>query len=109
MKKVLLSLAVMAGVSIFANAGNVTECVSAYSETVIAASDDEEDGFVEVKIEDLNDNVKKAIEAYSETDTVKTVAYNAEKKQTKAVLVSKADSSEKEVIFDDEGKEVVVE
>lgn len=105
----LLSLAIMAGVSIFANAGNVKEGVSVCSEAVVVASDDDEDGFVEVKTEDLNDNVKKAIEAYSETDTVKTLAYNTEKKLTKVVFVSKADNSEKEVIFNDEGKEVVGE
>lgn len=101
----ILSLAVMAGVSVFANAGNVNGEVFT-NKAEIVASLDQEDGFVEVKLEDLNENVKKAVEAYSETDTVKTIEYNAEKKLTKVTLVSKADSTEKVVTLDDEGKEV---
>ena len=104
MKKMILSLAVMAGVSVFANAGNVNGEVFANKAEVVASLD-QEDGFVEVKLEDLNENVKKAVEAYSETDTVKTIEYNAEKKLTKVTLVSKADSTEKVVTLDDEGKE----
>jgi len=104
MKKILLSLAVMAGVSVFANAGNVNERVFANEAVEVVSLED--DGFVEVKLEDLNENVKKAIDAYSETDTVKTIAYNAEKKLTKVTFTSKSDDSSKEVTFDDEGKEV---
>ncbi len=104
MKKMLLSLAIMAGVSVFANAENVSERV--YASEVITVTSDEDDGFVEVKLEDLNENVKKAIDAYSETATVKTIAYNAEKKLAKVTFISKSDSSSKVVTFDDEGKEV---
>jgi hypothetical protein len=104
MKKIVLSLAVMAGVCISANAGNMKEEVNAGNEIVIAGMEEPGDGYVEVKLEELNEHVKKAIEAYQETDTVKIITYNAEKKLTKVIFVSRADGSEKEVIFDEEGK-----
>lgn len=101
MKKMLLSIAFVAGTCVFLNAARGdSQVVSAE----IAVCVNQDGDFTEVKLENLNENVQKAIEAYTETHVIKVIGYNAEKKQAKVVFVSKADESEKIVIIDDEGK-----
>lgn len=103
MKKMLLSVAIVASACISANAAGVfTPAVN----VEVEAQMNQDGDFTEVKLEDLSEPVQKAIGAYSEECTVKAIGYNAEKKLTKVVFISKADESEKIVVFDDEGKEV---
>jgi len=105
MKKLMLSVALMAGVCGFANANTTEEVYNVeITETTVTCA--QQDGFVAVKLEDLNENVQKAIKTYSETNTVKELAYSADKKQTKVTLVSNSDKSEKVVVLNDDGQEV---
>ncbi|MDR1171729.1 MAG: hypothetical protein LBL24_04670 [Bacteroidales bacterium] len=101
MKAVVLSVAMLMGTMICANANAAKDAVSRSSE-VVAVQDD----FVDVKIESLNAKVQEAVRGFEDTCTVKSLAYNIGKKQTKVTLVVKADNTEKTVILDDEGKEV---
>jgi len=105
MKKLVLSVAFIAAVCGFANANTSEQIYNAeMTETTITCA--QEDGFVAVKLEDLNENVQKAINTYSETNTVKELAYNAENKQTKVTLVSNSDKSEKTIVLNNDGQEV---
>ncbi len=100
MKAVILSVAMLMGTMIYASA-NVTKDV--VGSEVVAV---QQDGFVDVKIESLNAKVQEAVKGFEDTYTVKSLAYDTAKKQTKVTLVAKADNAEKTVILDDEGKEV---
>ncbi|MDR2920654.1 MAG: hypothetical protein LBV72_14980 [Tannerella sp.] len=103
MKKVFLSVAILASTCFFVSATGVFAPANV---TEIAIMINQDGDFTEVKLESLNENVQKAIGAYTEECTVKEIGYNAEKKLTKVVFASKDDQSEKVVILDDEGKEV---
>lgn len=103
MKKMFLSVAILASVCLFVNAsGGFVPDV----DTEICMTVNQDGDFTEAKLENLNANVQKAIEAYTETCTVKTIGYNEEKKLTKVVFASKEDQSEKVIILDDEGNVV---
>ena len=64
------------------------------------------DGYSEVKLESLNAEIQEAVKGFEASYTVKTLAYNKDKKQAKVTLVSKSDQSEKTVFLDEKGKEV---
>ena len=64
------------------------------------------DGFVEVKLEDLNENVQSAIREIGNTYDISTITYSSDQKITKVKSKSKADQTEKVFKFDDEGKEL---
>lgn len=64
----------------------------------------EDDGFVDVKLEDLNEQVQASINALLEEYDVQALKYNSEKKVTKVSLVKKDDQTTKVVYFDDSGK-----
>lgn len=101
MRKVLLSVTILAGTCIFISAArDPTSAVN----IEIAHLVGQDDGFIEIKLESLNENVQKAINAYSETCVIKVIGFNEEKKLTKVSFVSKTDESEEILIFDDEGK-----
>lgn len=68
-----------------------------------------DDGFVEVKLEDLNEKVQAAINALMEMYDVNAIFYNAEKQITKVKVTSKEDQVEKEIYFDNEGAETTYE
>jgi len=69
----------------------------------------QDDGFADVKFEDLNENVQKAVRSFTEKYDINSLQYNAEKKITKVTATSKEDQSEKIVYLDDEGKEVTLD
>ncbi|MDD4778401.1 MAG: hypothetical protein PHV53_08960 [Fermentimonas sp.] len=101
MKKVILSIALIAGV--FAMTGLNTANAAEQPSIIITLEDD---GFVDVKLEDLNEAVQNAIQEISATYDVKSIKYNNEKKITKVTASKKEDQSQKVFILDDEGKEV---
>lgn len=74
------------------------------AEIVYSVSQDD-DGFVEVKLEDLNEKVQAAINALKETYDIEVIKYNAEKQITKVKVVSKADQTKKKIYFDNDGVE----
>lgn len=102
-KFMMLAIAIVFGTSVFANVQS-----SSSENTIIAAiGQTTEDGYVDVKFEDLNEKVQATIQGYLELYDVTALAYNADKKLTKVSLSSKADQSVKVVILDEEGKEYV--
>ncbi len=68
-----------------------------------------DDGFVEVKLEDLNEKVQAAISALAEMYDIDAIFYNAEKQVTKVKVTSKEDQVEKKIYFDNEGAETTWE
>jgi acyl-CoA hydrolase len=64
----------------------------------------DEDGYKEVKFEELTPVVQEAIKANYANLQIKSLAYHAEKKLTKIVFVT-PNGEEKVVILNEEGKE----
>ena len=104
MKTLFLSLALVLGTFAFANAQQDVKTTQETATVAVVAQ--QEDGYADVKLDALSEKVQTAIKANYADYTVKSTAFNAEKKLAKVVLVSKADKSEKTVILDEEGKEV---
>ncbi len=106
MKALVLSVAVLLGASIYANAG-VSQTKTADSNiSTVAVLDQKQDGYVDVKIESLNAEVQEAVRAFETNYTVKNLAFDKAKKLTKVTLISKADKKEKVVILNEQGKEI---
>lgn len=104
MKKVILSIALATG--IFA-----VTTVQATNASINKANIEvafEDDGFVDVKFEELNEKVQEAVRVVAEEYDLNALQYNAEKQLTKVVGTKKDDQSKKTFYFDVEGKEVVV-
>jgi predicted Zn-dependent protease len=75
-------------------------------ETMYAMQDD---GFVEVKLEDLNEKVQEAVRTISETYELNSLQYNAEKQITKVVATKKDDQSKKTFYLDKDGVETTMD
>ncbi len=103
MKVVVLAASMLFGMFVYAEAKSSMEVVK---NDVVAVATQQQDGYEEVKIENLNAKVQAAIKTNEATNTVKSLAYNKSKKLTKVTLVSKADKKEKTIILDDQGQEV---
>lgn len=109
MKAIILSAALLMSAGIFAGekmSNNLPESNVVPEVQAIAQS---ADGFVPVKVEDLNEKVVGALKVYAETNDITALSYNAEKKLTKVDLSAKADGSTKTIILDDEGKETTAD
>jgi len=102
MKKVILSFALIAGMTAMTN----IQTLSASNRFQTEATAQDDNGFVEVKLEELAPAVREAVKALLADYDLKVLKYNAEKQLTKVVLTSKQDQSEKKVFLDAEGKEV---
>jgi hypothetical protein len=103
MKTMMLAIAIVFGTSAFAN----VQSLSSENNAVVAINQINDDEYVDVKFEDLNEKVQATIQGYTESYDVTALAYNAEKKFTRVTLTAKSDQSIKVVILDDEGKEYV--
>ncbi len=106
MKKIqlmLFSAAMVLGTSAYA--GNVTSVENDTVKVAVTQTTGDEDVYVDVKLEDLNEAVQTAIKGFMEDYDVKTLGYNTEKQLTKVTLSAKADQAEKIVILNDEGEE----
>ena len=102
MKKVILSVAIIAGMLITTNVQNA----QAIEEQPSIAMVMDNDGFVEVQLQDLSEVVQATINSYTQEYDISKLKYNAEKQLTKVKLTKKDDQSEKVVFLDAEGKEV---
>ncbi|HOO95721.1 MAG TPA: hypothetical protein PLH60_06560 [Proteiniphilum sp.] len=102
MKKMILTIAMIAGMSAIAN----IQTLQAASHFQIEAVSQDENGFVEVKLEELNPEVQAAVKALLADYDVKVLKHNVEKQLTKVVLTNKQDQSEKKVLLDEKGNEV---
>ena len=101
MKKMILSIAVIVSMFLMTN----LNIANANNQPVIL-NVTEDDGYVEVKLEDLNEKVQSAIQEISATYEVSNITYNVEKKITKVKAKNKADQTEKVFKFDDDGIKV---
>lgn len=102
MKKVILSFALVAGMTAMTHMQTLQAGNQIQQEAV--AQDD--DGFAEVKLEELNPAVQASVKALLANYELKSLQHHAEKQLTKVILISKQDQSVKMVLLDAEGKEV---
>jgi len=110
MKKVILSIAIMASVVGMTSVQQVNAAVEQPSISIVLNdSVVMDDGFANVKFEDLNEKVQAAVRSLIDQYDINLLQYNAEKKITKVTATSKEDKSEKIIYFDDEGKEVTLD
>lgn len=101
MKRMILSIAVIAGMFLMTNLNNVNA-----SEKPTISIVTENDGFVEVDLKDLNEKVQASINELANEYDVKSIKYNTEKQLTKVVLIKKDDQSTKKVYLNDNGEKV---
>ncbi len=103
MKKMILTIAMIAGMTAICN----IQTLQAVSQFQIESVSQDENGFVEVKLEELNPEVQTDVNALLVDYHLKVLKHNAEKQLTKVVLISKQDQSEKKVLLDEKGIEVI--
>ena len=101
MKKMILSIAVIAGMFLMTNL-NVATASEKPSISIVT----EDDGFVEVRLQDLNEKIQASINDLTTEYDVKTLKYNEEKKLAKVVLIKKDDQSTKKVYFNENGEKI---
>lgn len=101
----ILSLALLAGGLAFASV-SLSDTHSVNTNAIVVSQED--DGYKEVDIESLSETVQAAIKTMAgDTYGVKKTEFNAEMALTRVTFLNKADQSEKVVILDKDGKEVV--
>lgn len=101
MKKVILSIALIVGIIVTTNMQTVQAGDRPVVNTVL-----ENDGFVDVRLEDLNEQVQQAINALTDEYDVQALKYNAEKQLTKVKLIKRDDQSSKTILLDNQGEKV---
>ncbi len=99
MRKIILSIAFIATIALV---GNLYIVNAAEGPTIMISLQD--DGFVNVEIKDLNENVQNAINEIADTYDLTLVQYNSEIDITKVTGTSKEDQSEQVFLLDNEGK-----
>ncbi len=104
MKKVFLSIALVTGIFATAN----IQATNSTVEQPITEVTFNDDGFVDVKFDELNEKVQDAVRAVAEYYDLNALQYNAEKEITKVVCTKKDDQSQRIFYFDVEGKEIVM-
>ena len=106
MKKVILTIALATSMITVSNVQEMNAMDLQPTATIISGNITGEDGFIEVKLEELSPAVQVAVNALTQEYDVKALKYNAEKQLTKVKLIKKEDQSQKTVYFDAEGQEV---
>lgn len=109
MKKVILSIALAASGIFTSTSVQAANTVNITNEKPIIEVTLDDDGFVDVKFEELNEKVQAAINALKETYDIDVIKYNAEKQITKVKVTNKEDQSRKKIYFDNEGVETTWE
>ena len=109
MKKVILSTALAASGIFTSTSVQAANTVNTTNEKPIIEVTFDDDGFVDVKFEELNEKVQAAINALKETYDIDVIKYNAEKQITKVKVTNKEDQSQKKIYFDNEGVETTWE
>ena len=109
MKKVILSIALAASGIFTSTSVQAANTVNTTNEKPIIEVTLDDNGFVEVKFEELNEKVQAAINALKETYDIDVIKYNAEKQITKVKVTNKEDQSQKKIYFDNEGVETTWE
>ncbi len=102
MKKMILSIALIAGMFAMTNV-SVANASSLPNTSIIAQQND---GYVDVQLEDLNEQVRTSINELSNEHDIKSIQYSSEKNLTKVEIVKNDDQSTKTVFFKDNGEKV---
>lgn len=105
MKKIILSIALVAGLGAMTNVSAMN--ISDNSTGIVSVLQD--DGFVDVKFEELSEPVQAVVREIYKTYDLNALQYNAEKQITKIKATKKDDQSKKEFFLDAEGKEITME
>ena len=105
MKKVILSIALIAGIA----ATSTIQATNSVIEQPSVMITWEDDGFVDVKFEDLAEKVQDAVRIVAQDYDLNALQFNTEKQLTKVVATKKDDQTKKTFYLDIEGKEVVIE
>ena len=109
MKKVILSIALAASGIFTSTSVQAANTVNTTNEKPIIEVTLDDDGFVDVKFEELNEKVQAAVRSLVQDYDLNALKYNAEKQLAKVETTKKDDQSQKTFYFDAEGKEVVME
>ena len=99
MKK-FLSIAIIAGIFTLTSI-QAAETSAPSTQNVL-----QDNGYVNVQAENLNEEVQSAINEFSEEYEVKSIQYNATQNLTKVEYVKRDDQSTKTVVFRDSGEKV---
>ncbi|MCW1735578.1 hypothetical protein [Anaerorudis cellulosivorans] len=109
MKKVILSVALIFGIIGATQAQNQNKDQIQQDQTTVISNQSQDNGFKDVKLEELNEKVQAAIQALAESYQVNAIQYNEEKQITKVEATKKDDQSKKTFYFDVEGNEIAMD
>ena len=107
MKKVILSIALFAA-GLFVTSTTI-QAAERMNSNIVAMSVQQDDGFVDVKLEELPEPVQAAINALAEKYEVKGLKFDAQRQIIKVEATNKTDQAYEVLYFDAEGKQVTLE
>ncbi|GEM_PF-726814 len=109
MKKVILSVVLILGIGVAANAHIQNRDQIQQDQKTVLEQQPQNDGFKEVKFEELNEKVQAAVRIVAESYEINSLQYNKEKQITKVEATKKDDQSKKTFYFDVDGNEIIMD
>jgi KaiC/GvpD/RAD55 family RecA-like ATPase len=109
MKKVILSVALMLGIIGATQAQSQNKGQIRQEQTTVITHQSQDNGFKDVKLEELNEKVQAAIRALAESYEIDSLQFNEAKQITKVEATKKDDQSKKTFYFDVEGNEITMD
>jgi len=109
MKKVILSVALMLGILGATQAQSQNKDQIRQDQTTVISHQSQDNGFKDVKLEELNEKVQAAIRALAESYEINSLQFNEAKQITKVEATKKDDQSKKTFYFDVEGNEITMD
>ena len=109
MKKVILSVALILGIIGATQAQNQNNGQIQQDQTTVISNQSQDNGFKDVKLEELNEKVQAAIRALAESYEIDSLQFNEAKQITKVEATKKDDQSKKTFYFDVEGNEITMD
>lgn len=109
MKKVILSVALMLGIIGATQAQSQNKGQIRQDQTTVITHQSQDNGFKDVKLEELNEKVQAAIRTLAESYEIDSLQFNEAKQITKVEATKKDDQSKKTFYFDVEGNEITMD
>jgi hypothetical protein len=109
MKKVILSVVFILGILGAAQAQSQNKDQIRQDQTTVISHQSQDNGFKDVKLEELNEKVQAAIRALAESYEINSLQFNEAKQITKVEAIKKDDQSKKTFYFDVEGNEITMD
>lgn len=109
MKKVILSVALMLGIIGATQAQSQNKGQIRQEQTTVITHQSQDNGFKDVKLEELNEKVQAAIRTLAESYEIDSLQFNEAKQITKVEATKKDDQSKKTFYFDVEGNEITMD